>query len=419
MIVARVAVALLLVLAGCGGEVAEQSPTPTVNGTATEAPQTSSPISTPQSTAVAPEDVEIAVYNGDIPLEPEPVFTDVLNLTGTAVDAPIVEVESQDSTDTNILDRRQSRFRRSLGITVPENKSVRLTAYTPARGYSVHIYERLLEDRRATETTLAHEFVHIVQFQTGWGGQMWQSRATVGDEAGYDGTVTYYLVLEGAATYVQDRYERAHMDPDRRAMERKRADYANASALSRLSLARYHYGAQYVAARAGSPANLSGVHLNAPNSSEQVLHGTDDPIAELDVSAQEGSGWTVEERDRMGELFLRIALRTELDRSVAVDAAAGWGDDRKVAYTNGDAAAYAWVLQWDDTSNATEFEGAFTTHLEAKARKEGGVWTAENGNHSYRVERPRKRTVVVFLGNESFVRKASTGEENGEVVVRP
>jgi hypothetical protein len=416
---ARVLVALLVVLAGCGGVT---SPEPTANETATPT-ATAEPATelnetgTPDPTA--PGNVEMPVKNGELPFAPKPVFTDVLNLTGTAVDAPVVNIERQDGTGPDILDTRQSPFRRSLGITTPENGSVRATAYTPANGYSVYIYEQLLEDPLVAETTLAHEFVHIVQFKSGWGDVMWENRSRVAYDPSYDGTTTYYLVLEGAAVFVEDRYRDQYTNASESPIAAYGDMYANASALSRLSIARYYYGAQYVAERAGSPANLSDVHLHAPNSSEQVLHHSTDPIAPLEVSVEEADGWNLENRDRMGELFLRVALRTELNRSTAVDAAAGWGDDRKLTYTNGEDTASAWVLRWDDRTEATEFATAFTTYLEGKATQKDGAWRANAVNSSYRVERPTEETVVVFLGNDSFVRNATATQKGGEIVVEP
>ena len=139
----------------------------------------------------------------------------------------------------------------------------------------------------------------------------------------------------------------------------------------------------------------------------------------LEVSVEEAEGWNLENRDRMGELFLRVALRTELNRSTAVDAAAGWGDDRKLSYTNGEDSGYAWVLRWDNSTEATEFEDAFRTYLGEKASEQDGVWVGDGANSSYRVERTTETTVVVFLGNDSFVRNATATEEAGEIVVEP
>ena len=415
----RVLVALLILLAGCGGASApEATVNETVSPTTSTEPATAlNDTETPS--AVAPGDIEMFVTNGELPFAPEPVFTDVLNLTGTVVDAPIVEIETQDDTGPDILDTRQSPFRRSLGITTPENGSVTATAYTPADGTSVHIYERLLSAPVVTETTLAHEFVHVVQFASGWGGVMWENRSQVAYDPSYDGTTTYYLILEGAAVYAEDHYRQRHTNVSESPMVAYRDAYRNASALDRLSIARYYYGSQYVAERAGSPSNLSGVHLNAPASSEQVLHDSRDPIAPLEVSVEEAEGWNLENRDRMGELFLRVALRTELNRSTAVDAAAGWGDDRKLSYTNGEDSGYAWVLRWDNSTEATEFEDAFRTYLGEKASEQDGVWVGDGANSSYRVERTTETTVVVFLGNDSFVRNATATEEAGEIVVEP
>jgi hypothetical protein len=410
----HVSVVLLVVLAGCGSGLAPP----------TAAPSSDTDTASPEPTLtseVSERNASIAVEGGELPIDPEPVFLRVLKMTDTDVDEPTIYIESSDEKAPGILDREQSAFRRSLGIRPPEsNGSVRLGAYTPADGQSVHLYEWMLSDPVVSERVLAHEFVHVVQFETGWGGAMWNNQTLLNYERTYDGYMTYYLVLEGSGTYVQDRYERAYQPTvNRTAMERKRAQYRNASPLVRLSLARYHYGSQYVDEEADSPADLKDIHLNAPKTTEQVLHNTRDPIAPLNVSVNESDGWNVEDRTRMGELFLRIALRTELNRSAAVAGADGWGDDRKISYTNGESAGYAWVLTWDDEANATEFADTFGTYLDAKATKEGDLWVADEGNSSYRVERVSVRTVVVVLGNHSFVENATTETEDGVVTVGP
>lgn len=420
MRVLHVTLAVLVVLAGCGGVV----PKPTPEPVETNAPKTASPESPSPTSPDSPTPVEenVSVTGGELPVDPEAVFARVLSMTETDVDAPTIYIESSEDDAPGYLDKEQSPFRQSLGVTSVNrsNESVKLVAYTPADGQSVHIYEWMLDDPSTTERVLGHELVHVVQFETGWGGAMWNSQTRLNYDETHDGYMTYYLVLEGSATYVQDRYERSYQPTlTQTAMERKRAEYRNASALSRLSLARYYYGSQYVAEEVESPADLEEIHLNAPNSTEQVLHNNRDPIATLSVSAGEAEGWNVSDRDRMGELFLRIALRTELNRSQAVAGADGWGDDRKIAYTNGEAHGYAWVLTWDDEANATEFTRLFRNYLEAKATQENGIWVADGGNSSYRVERVSEETVVVFLGNESFVTSATTNTENGTVTVDP
>lgn len=387
------AAALLVVLAGCGG---------VLTAPATDTTGTDAPSPTPST--------DVQVIGGDLPFDATTVFERVLNVTDERVPGPVVYVEDADEESPAVLESRDSQFRQALGIVPPRNDSegVHLAAYAPADGNSVHVYESVLENETTAESTVAHEFVHVVQFQNEWHESIWTVDPAVGSgEISYDGELTYYLVLEGAAAYVQYRYEQEFLPslPDGAAAVR--AAYENASAYERLSIARYVYGAEYVAERADSPADLRDVHRRPPESSEQVLHNTTDPVEDVTVTTGETGNWTVDHRDRQGELFLRVALRTELNRSTAVDAAAGWGEDRRVTFERGNATGTAWVLHWDDRANATMFEAAFERYLDAKATERDGVWYQDGGNATYRLERTSNEMSVVLLGNESFVRGVS------------
>ncbi|KPN31294.1 hypothetical protein SY89_02037 [Halolamina pelagica] len=384
----------LLVLAGCGGAIAP-GPTPTE----------------PAATGVA--------VDGDLPVEPTPVFLRVLNLTGERAEAPAVTVESAPRASAPDL----PQFPVALGIT-PHNESdptgphVRTHAATAIDGESVTVYEWALDAPELTETTLAHEFVHVVQFRHGWDEAALRRQARVGGGLSYDGATTYALLREGAATYAQTAYERRFLPDRRSSMAHQEAAYENASAYARLLLARYHFGAEYVAERVDSPAGLETLHRDPPTSTEQVLHDSQDPVANLTLKTEETGSWVERDRDRQGELFLRIALRTELNRSSAVGAAHGWGNDRRVTFVREDEVATAWVLRWDDAANASEFAVAFTEYLDAKATAEDGLWRGDDVNATYRVERVGDETVVVYLGDESFVRSATaTASGDGDVTI--
>jgi len=400
--------ALLIVLAGCGG-VADVA--------VTEPPddQTPEPTDTPTT--------DVQVIGGDLPFDATTVFERVLNLTGERVDGPVVYVESPAAMERSILDSRRSGFRSALGVDPPPRNSserLRLAAYAPADGNAVHVNEAILANGTRAEVTVAHEFVHTVQFRNGWQESVWNVDPTF-DAGGisYDRRLTYYLVIEGAATYVETRYVRQFV-PGMADGDALAAAYANASAYERLNLARYHLGAEYVDERVDSPAALETVHRNPPESAEQVLHNSTDPIESLTVTTTETGDWTERGRDRQGELFLRVALRTELNRSTAVDAAHGWGDDRRITFERGNRTATAWTLHWDDAENATEFEAAFDRYLAAKATRNGSVWEQTDGPATYRVVEATDETTVVLLGDETFVRAATvnaTGENAVDIGV--
>jgi hypothetical protein len=387
-----IACALLLVLAGCGviPDAAPTNTSPTTNAT------------------------EVTVEGSELPVEATTTFRRVLNLTGEQVAPPTVVVESAHDSAT---DPDLSRFWLALGIrphdeSDPTGPYVRTHGATGIDGETVTVYEWVLDDPGLTETTLAHEFAHVVQFRNGWGETALRRQHRVDGEISYDGATTYYLLREGAAVYVQTAYERRFLPDRETAMAHQAAAYENASAYARLLLARYHLGAEYVAGRADSPTDLEALHHDPPVSTEQLLHGSDDPVAELTVETGDTGEWVERGRDRQGELFLRIALRTELNRSAAVDAAHGWGNDRRLTFVRGAAIGTAWVLRWDDAANASEFESSFRRYLDAKATRNGSVWRQDDGNATYRLQRVTNRTTVVYIGNESFVRAANAAVDS-------
>mgnify|MGYP000395097036 CR=1 FL=1 len=395
--------ALLVVLAGCGG-VADVA--------VTEPPDDP----TPEPTDTPTTDVQ--VIGGDLPFDATTAFERVLNLTGERVNGPVVYVESPAAMERSILDSRRSGFRAALGVNPPPRNSserLRLAAYAPADGNAVHVNEAILANGARAEVTVVHEFVHTVQFQRGWHESVWSiDPAFDADGISYDRQLTYYLVIEGAATVVENEY-RSQFATQSAGGDSLRASYRNASASGRLNLARYVLGAEYVAERTDSLRDLAEVHRHPPKSSEQVLHNSTDPVEHLLVTTTDTGNWTERGRDRQGELFLRIALRTELNRSTAVDAAHGWGEDRRITFERGTRTGTAWVLHWDDSANATEFETAFERYLEAKATRNDGVWSQTDGTASYRVVEATDETTVVFLGEESFVRTATVEESREDV----
>ena len=423
MRVAALLCAALLLVAGCGGQSAPgTAASPTASTSAGTDAATTTPASTasPTGTADVDDAGAIPVTGGSYPGNATLVFQRVEALMDENVSPPGIVVEFAEDGETNILSNARTPFRTALGIVPAPNRSGgNLTAYTPAHGYTVHLYESVLENETAAEATFAHESVHVVQFKSKWGSTMWGKQKRLSGRMTHDGRQAYYFVLEGSATYVQDRYQREYLPETKPAMERYEEASRNASPLARLSLARYHLGSEYVASRADSPEDLEWVHYQPPVSTEQALHRNHDPIKPLNVDADGGDQWRVGGRDRMGELFLRVALATELNRSAAVAGADGWGDDRRIRYgdPDTDAAANAWVLRWDDEANATEFERTFRRYLGEKATKENGVWVADEGDATYRVDRVSADTVVVLLGNESFVRGTNVSVDSTDVVV--
>ena len=153
-------------------------------------------------------------------------------------------------------------------------------------------------------------------------------------------------------------------------------------------------------------------HINAaydalPSSTEQIIHpekydADEDPIevSVPDPTEVLGEGWSVLDRNVMGELFLRSYLESYLEFETAATAAAGWGGDEFLLLEtpSGDDALVIFSV-WDTEEDAVEFADAFRAYggamsgqewneiayygvpghlLRASDRTTMGMWT--NGN---------------------------------------
>ncbi len=115
-----------------------------------------------------------------------------------------------------------------------------------------------------------------------------------------------------------------------------------------------------------------------PASTEQIIHPNKYGAGEepIEVSIPDptellGEGWSVVDRNVMGELFLRSYLVSDLDREVAADAAAGWGGDEFLLLEtpDGDDALVMFSV-WDTELDALGFTGIFMRHGESASGQE-------------------------------------------------
>lgn len=117
----------------------------------------------------------------------------------------------------------------------------------------------------------------------------------------------------------------------------------------------------------------------------------------------------------MGELFIRVLLSSELNRSRAAKSAAGWGNDTRVAYSQNNRTNYLWATKWDTKADADEFRYAIHDYFSQR-----GTTTASGyqlGDRRIRIYRPSDRTVVICLGSDYFVSQADVSSHNGTVTV--
>jgi len=257
---------------------------------------------------------------------------------------------------------------------------------------------------------LVHEYVHTIQFRS----EMLPAGWPTGGDDTTDAAQVRLALLEGSAVYVTDVYTERYLPENVTLQSEQLArSYADARVGGRFLLARYHFGSRYVTERLDSPDELRSLFADPPETTEQLLHGSDapgGPYRPLSVEAT-GGEWDLadpDDVDIMGELFVRVALSRELSREAATDAATGWGVDRVIEYERGDEAGFAWVLRWDDAADGAEFREAMDTYAQRRTTgPELAFETTAVGD----------RTVVVFVGPPAFVDAADASKTGPDVRV--
>lgn len=417
--------ACCLLLSGCGATFVtpapEATPTPTPAETVatpgpTATPGNASPTSTPNArttvpaTPTAASQGYVTVDGGTLPVDATRVWIRTRMLLGTDSQPPdSVQVLNVSASATP----RPSPFFRLWGL-VPPNRTDGPTIAAYVTGPSRVYVNREIRDRPAfLEHTLAHEYAHIVQYRTGVFDALRVAYGSSPDEQ-----ATRTAVVEGTAVVVGDTYWRRYMTRGTRPAENIRRLYRNSTGAARWTVAPYRFGYRYASAQANA-STLPRVYENPPNSTEEVLHpGRKDAVADLNTTVRETDTWLyVSGNEQMGELFVRVALSTELRESQAAAGADGWGADARVTFVNETGAnGYAWVLRFDDGANATEFESVLNTYLRERGTTQDGN-VRLTGDSAFRQERVDRRTVVVLAGAQTFVRNATVRATNESIRV--
>lgn len=310
-------------------------------------------------------------------------------------------------------------------------------ATVPYGGWVIQFPQQLANNPGTGPGILAHEYVHSIHdraFNLSWKNP--------------DQYFAVKSAMEGGASYVEAAYGNRYLG----------SGYgcptdSGGSPADQFESGWYYHGCRYVEARLDSPANLSVIYEDRPNTSEQVLHnltpggeppvplrtrlvGTDanstrpQTLAEYSAS----TGWRVQEQKRIGEIAVRLTLGTVMNGSATERASTGWGNDRLVKYWKPSESAYgfAWVLRWDDAQNATEFARGFA---EYRQKRQAGyhsyapnvakrtpdteftdlVWG--DSHAAFRLVRVDDTTTVVFVGPPAFVQGATAVDTNQSVTV--
>lgn len=257
------------------------------------------------------------------------------------------------------------------------------------------------------ETTLAHELVHVVQWQKGWRPR-WhgQSISAYRPAGGRDLGSVYTAMQEGTAEYVQSAYyERygVNLTVEER-IGALGSYYRNLTGSTQLAWAPYYYGLVYTDRRVANSTGIAELFTSAPVTTEQLLHNltnAEEPPVALRVEADLDA---VDRKGAQGELFARIALAQTLSRSQATEAAAGWGNDTLLSVETDAGSGFAWVTRWDSVADAGEFERALADWADRR----------EVATTPVAIERVAPETVVL-LTNATARAGVSVEGSNGTV----
>jgi hypothetical protein len=216
------------------------------------------------------------------------------------------------------------------------------------------------------QLTYAHEYVHRLQ------DAKFDLETIKELSTGDDMSLAISALIEGDAISAQSQYILANYDFAElgelfEAALAAEADLPDSPYFLQKSLEfPYTDGAAFVAVllQMGNFAAVDAVFADLPKSTEQVLHPEkylDGELPdELDIpddalSDVEGSAWSLQAENVLGEFFLKTWLEA-LGSGNAANAAAGWGGDAYAVFENGPGEnALAISIAWDTDLDAKEF----------------------------------------------------------------
>jgi hypothetical protein len=379
------ALAVVLLVAGCGGPGPTGSPSP-ATPTASQLPSASVPATASPSATPLPSGANDALYSR--------IEQQVIALRGLQLEQPVErevldEAGLRDYITSNFNQDNPASFVTATEhlyktlLLMPqdaslENLYVELLTSQVAGLYDdktkkMYVVSRSGAIGPAEEVTYAHEFTHALQ------DQHFGLRKLVGDAKDQgDRTLARTALVEGDATLLMSLWAQAHLTAAELAEVVNAADPASQAVLDKMPailreplLFPYTSGLTLTLGdfgRGGFGA-VDQQFGDPPDTTEQVLHpdklAAREPAVAVslpaDLAARMGSGWTVALEDTLGEFQLEILLRDVGGASAAVStaAAAGWGGDR-IALLEGPSGGTGVVLStaWDTANDADEYLSA-------------------------------------------------------------
>jgi hypothetical protein len=228
----------------------------------------------------------------------------------------------------------------------------------------------------AQQLTFAHEFDHALQDQAFDLSKLDVDAADQGDRS-----LARLALVEGDATVLMSDWAQTALTPVQLLEYLAQSDLTGQqallakmpAALRAQLLFPYTTGLTFVQGleNKGGWDAVNRAFATPPDSTEQVLHPEkyavhEAPVAihlPADLAARLGDGWTVDFQDTFGEFGLRTWLQSVggLAAADAIAAADGWGGDRTVLVSHGDAFAIAIQTVWDTPADAAGFAAAAQT----------------------------------------------------------
>ena len=280
-------------------------------------------------------------------------------------------------------------------------------------------------------TTLVHELVHAAQ------DQRFDLTDDVYRGETQDSDLAIDGLIEGDANYVQREYSSRCASGEWECVATPSQSGGSSGPQPNLGILLtvfqpYSDGPVYVSSRrdSGGWAAVNDEFDSPPESTEQVIHVTDDDPVPIEFTDRARNGWELypeqgtEGSDTVGEasiysMFWYQARASNADTidprgltrtdspydtyNYGAEPSAGWGNDRVFPYHKGSGAAaeygYVWVTEWDTERDAQEFLGAYRAILRAQGATQEAdrVWVISEGPYAdaFRVTRSGTRVVIV------------------------
>ena len=367
----------------------------------------------------------IEVRGAGLPVDPDTVLDRVTRLTGANTTPPdsirvVTPANRENASENDPGFDPAPAFFKVMGVDsesgLNESEAAALENGRTALGTGAISMYTGANDSRTVHYVLAHEFVHYVQTARD---------RVVTLQSSLDSTTDAQFVLgsliEGAAVYVTDAYIAQHIDGNVTNSELyfDVRDRIGAGSYPAYTNSRYIAGWRYLEDRDPGYDTMDSVYKDPPRTAEQVIHGLApgaEPPRNLSV-AENTEAYRRIGTDRLGEGFLRIALRNGLGRDRANAAATGWGNDTLHTYRprSGGSAAYAWTLRFDDATNRTEFVSAFENSLTARGTRIDEGWRIDGT--AFGLNRVGSDSVVVTIGTDHFVWNTGVSGSGGNVSI--